>query len=77
MVERGVSALEPTGSSFSFSIEADYSAFDVVSDNLVQHRDGFDRNQKPYSVLAPACVANIPHPLITPLPDKPGQGNTK
>src|SRR5215218_637904 len=50
-------ALDPTGPtdpSFSFSIKADYSAFDVISDNFVEHRDGFDRNQKLYRVLTPA-----------------------
>src|SRR5215208_7388333 len=50
-------ALDPTGPtdpSFSFSIKADYSAFDVISDNFVEHRDGFDRNQNLYRVLTPA-----------------------
>src|SRR5215203_618236 len=50
-------ALDPTGPtdpSFSFSIKADYSAFDVISDNFVEHSDGFDRNQQLYSVLTPA-----------------------
>ena len=54
---RGAFALDPPGPtdpSFSFSIEADYSAFDVISDNFVEHRDGFDRNQKLYRVLTPA-----------------------
>src|SRR5919112_2499455 len=49
-------ALDPTGPtdpSFSFSIKANYSAFDVISDNFVEHRDGFDRNQKLYEVLTP------------------------
>ena len=43
----------PTDPSFSFSIKANYSAFDVISDNFVEHRDGFDRNQKLYEVLTP------------------------
>jgi hypothetical protein len=50
-------ALDPTGPtdpSFSFSIKANYSAFDVISDNFVEHRDGFDRNQNLYRVLTPA-----------------------
>src|SRR5215217_2098157 len=49
-------ALDPTGPtdpSFSFSIKADYSAFDVISDNFVEHRDGFDGKQNLYDVLAP------------------------
>jgi hypothetical protein len=44
----------PTDPSFSFSIKANYSAFDVISDNFVEHRDGFDRNQNLYEVLTPA-----------------------
>ena len=44
----------PTDPSFSFSINANYSAFDVISDNFVEHRDGFDRNQNLYEVLTPA-----------------------
>jgi hypothetical protein len=50
-------ALDPTGPtdpSFSFSIKADYSAFDVISDNFVEHRDGFDRNRGLYEVFTPA-----------------------
>jgi hypothetical protein len=50
-------ALDPTGPtdpSFSFSVKANYSAFDVLSDNFVEHRDGFARNQGLYEVLAPA-----------------------
>jgi hypothetical protein len=43
----------PTDPSFLFSIKADYSAFDVISDNFVEHRDGFDRNQAFYKVLTP------------------------
>jgi hypothetical protein len=45
---------DPTNPSFSFSIKADYSVFDVVSDNFVEHRDGFDRNRGLYDVLTPA-----------------------
>src|ERR671921_322255 len=45
---------DPTDPSFSFSIKANYSAFDVISDNFVEHRDGFDRNQNLYEVLTPA-----------------------
>src|SRR5215212_9754230 len=41
----------PTDPSFSFSVEADYSAFDVISDNFVAHSDGFNRNQALYKVL--------------------------
>src|ERR687894_953445 len=44
----------PTDPSFSFSIKADYSAFDVISDNFVEHHDGFDRNRNLYEVLTPA-----------------------
>ena len=45
---------DPTDPSFSFSIKANYSAFDVISDNFVEHRDGFDRNRNLYEVLTPA-----------------------
>jgi hypothetical protein len=44
----------PTDPSFSFSIKADYSAFDVISDNFVEHRDAFNRNRNLYKVFAPA-----------------------
>jgi hypothetical protein len=50
-------ALDPTSPadpSFSFSIKANYSAFDVISDNFVEHSDGFDRNRGLYTVLTPA-----------------------
>jgi hypothetical protein len=49
-------ALDPTGPtdpSFSFSVTANYSAFDVLSDNFVEHRDGFNKNQSLYTVLKP------------------------
>jgi hypothetical protein len=45
---------DPTDPSFSFSIKANYSAFDVISDNFVEHRDRFARNQGLYEVLTPA-----------------------
>jgi hypothetical protein len=45
---------DPTDPSFSFSIKANYSAFDVISDNFVEHRDRFARNRGLYEVLAPA-----------------------
>lgn len=44
----------PTNPSFSFSIKADYSAFDVISDNFVAVRDDFDRNQGVYTVCSPS-----------------------
>src|SRR5215212_8605508 len=44
---------DPTDPSFSFSTKADYSAFDVISDNFVEHRDGFDRNRALYKVFTP------------------------
>jgi hypothetical protein len=50
-------ALDPTGPtdpSFSFSVKANYSAFDVISDNFVEHRDGFDRDRGLYTILTPA-----------------------
>jgi hypothetical protein len=49
-------ALEPTAPtdpSFSFSVKADYSAFDVISDNFVEHRDGFNKNRSLYTALKP------------------------
>jgi hypothetical protein len=45
---------DPTDPSFSFSIKANYSAFDVISDNFVEHRDRFARNRGLYEVLTPA-----------------------
>jgi hypothetical protein len=57
ILPRQALALGPTGPSdpsFSFAIKADYSAFDVISDNFVEHRDGFDKNQNLYRVLTPA-----------------------
>ena len=57
ILPRQALALGPTGPSdpsFSFSIKANYSAFDVISDNFVEHRDGFDKNQNLYKVLTPA-----------------------
>jgi hypothetical protein len=45
---------DPTNPSFSFSIKADYSAFDVISDNFVEHRDRFARDRGLYEVLTPA-----------------------
>src|SRR5918998_5896622 len=40
----------PTDPSFRFSIKANYSAFDVISDNFVEHRDRFARNQGLYEI---------------------------
>jgi hypothetical protein len=52
------SALEPTGAtdpSFSFSSTSNYSAFDVISDEFVEHSDVFDTNTiGDYTVLSPA-----------------------
>jgi hypothetical protein len=49
----GLEPTDPTDPSFSFSIKANYSAFDVISDNFVEHRDGFDRNRALYKVFTP------------------------
>src|SRR5215212_1321624 len=53
-----VNPTSPTHPSFSFSTKADYTAFDVISDNFVQHSDSFDTNQGLYTSLAPAPPGN-------------------
>jgi len=37
----------------------------------------YDLNMTLVGTLDAPYVTNIPHPMITPLPDKPGQGDTK
>jgi hypothetical protein len=43
----------PTDPSFRFSTTSSYHPFDVISDNFVEHSDGFERNRALYTVLAP------------------------
>src|SRR5215213_3853538 len=43
----------PTDPSFRFSTTSSYHPFDVISDNFVEHSDGFERNRALYKVLAP------------------------
>lgn len=38
----------------TFSIESQYRPFDVISENFVEHRDGFSRNRRLYQILTPA-----------------------
>ncbi len=58
ILTREASALTPTGPtdpSFSFSKTSDYSVFDVISDNFVEHSDVFDKNtRRNYTILSPA-----------------------
>ena len=44
---------------------------------LPQHYRIYDLNMKLFGTLDAPYPTNIPHPMITPLPDLPGPGDTK